>query len=172
MKKTSIILLGAMLFGYSCTVQKTTLKSSFGYSSLINIPESKNVDSPQSAKNVVINMAQLLGMQQTATRLTNATVTSAKIEVVNVKGQKLDIFKSVKLFLADENSEVMIGSKNDIPENIGNKLVLELDNTRFIDNYVKDGEMKFRLEYVLRKRTEDGINVKASVEVNSTQKSN
>ncbi|MNV81427.1 hypothetical protein D3C71_1750940 [compost metagenome] len=81
------------------------------------------------------------------------------------------MFKSVRLFVAsDKGAEVMVASRNDVQENIGSGLVLDIDNSRFLDNYVKGTSLRIRMEYVLRDNTTTDVSVRVSLSFSTSPK--
>jgi hypothetical protein len=81
----------------------------------------------------------------------------------------MGVFKSVKMFISNGNSgDVMIASRTDIAENIGSELILDIDNSRFLDKYIKGNELRVRMEYVLRKELGTDVSVKTSLSFSSS----
>jgi hypothetical protein len=74
------------------------------------------------------------------------------------------MFKSVKLFLSNgENNEIMVASRSDIQQNIGSTLVLDIDNSKLLDNYIKGESLNVRLAYVLRSNLKTEVNLRAAL---------
>ena len=89
---------------------------------------------------------------------------SARLITTNPRDQSMGMFKSIKVFISSGNSgEVMVASRNEIAEHIGSELVLDIDNSRFLDKIVKGNIIKIRMQYVLRDSLSTDVSVKASL---------
>ena len=63
-----------------------------------------------------------------------------------------------------------MASRNDVQENIGSELVLDIDNSRFVDDYIKGSSLRVRLEYVLRNTSTMDVSVRTSLSFISSPK--
>jgi hypothetical protein len=54
-----------------------------------------------------------------------------------------------------------------VQENIGSNLVLDIDNSKFLDNYIKGNSLKVRIEYVLRNTSITDVSVRAALSFTS-----
>jgi hypothetical protein len=62
----------------------------------------------------------------------------------------------------------MVASRTDVQENIGSSLVLDIDNSRFLDSYIKGNSLKIRIEYVLRNSNTSDISIRAALSFTSS----
>ena len=62
----------------------------------------------------------------------------------------------------------MVASRSDVAENIGSNLVLDVDNSRFVDNYIKGNNLRIRMEYVLRNSLTSDVSVRAAINFSSS----
>lgn len=169
MKKILIIFIsiGVVLLG--CNTVQSIIKSTFPYTATIIIPSSSRTNAIISATSTASSFDQVFGNQNGADYIKEVRVASARLDASNPTNQNLGIFKSVKLFLVNGNgSEVMVASRSDVSENIGNNLVLDIDNSRFIDDYIKGSNLRIRMEYVLRSALVSDISVRAAINFSSS----
>jgi uncharacterized protein YceK len=164
MKKITLVFLLATIFMAGCATVQSIIKSTFPYTSSLIIPASTKINSTASATSSATSFDQVFGNQNSTDYIKEVRISSAKIMATNPNSQNLGVFKSVKIYISNGNSgEVMVASRKDISENIGSDLILDIDNSRFLDNYIKGSNLKVRMEYVLRKSLTKDVSVKAAL---------
>jgi hypothetical protein len=57
----------------------------------------------------------------------------------------------------DGKDEVLVASRQDITAGVGNSLVLDIDNSHFLDQLVREPDIRIRMVYQLRKKATDDI---------------
>ena len=118
----------------------------------------------QSATSSTSSFDEIFGNQNATDYIKDVRVASVRLDASNPTKQSLGIFKSVKLFVVNsKGSEVMVASRSDVSENIGNNLVLDIDNSRFVDDYIRGSNLKVRMEYVLRNSLASEVSVRAAI---------
>ncbi|WP_036678088.1 hypothetical protein [Daejeonella oryzae] len=162
MRKTIIgfIAIASMLTG--CATVQSLVRSTFPYTSTLVIPASSRTGTTLSATSSANSFDQIFTGQGSNTEsVKEIRIASAKIEASNPSNQSLGVIKSIKMYISrgDGSSEVLVASRTDIASTAGNSLVLDIDNSRFLDDYIKGSTVRVRMEYVLR----ESINVDASV---------
>jgi uncharacterized protein YceK len=164
MKKITLVFLLTTIFMAGCATVQSIIKSTFPYTSSLIIPASTKINSTASATSSATSFDQVFGNQNSTDYIKEVRISSAKIMATNPNSQNLGVFKSVKIYISNGNSnEVMVASRKDISENIGSDLILDIDNSRFLDNYIKGSNLKVRMEYVLRKGLTKDVSVKAAL---------
>lgn len=134
-----------------CATVQSIIKSSFPYTSSLIIPATGKPGAVITATSAASSFDQIFGNQNGADYIKEVRVASVRLDAANPSNTNLSLFKAVKIFLVNASgAEVMIASRNDVSENIGNNLVLDVDNSRFLDEYVKGSNLRVRMEYVLR----------------------
>jgi len=166
------ILLSFIVFAVvvsGCATVQSIIKSTFPYTATLVVPSGSKSGAMLTATSTASSFDQIFGNQSGADYIKEVRVTSVKLEASNPTNQNLGIFKSVKLFIVNgSNSEVMVASRSDVSENIGNNLVLDIDNTRFVDDYIKGSNLKMRMEYTLRNNLTSDVSVRAAVNFSSS----
>jgi len=143
---------------------QSIIKSTFPYTAIITIPANTKSDVAQNATSTTSSFDEIFGNQNGADYIKNVRVASVRLDANNPSKQSLGIFKSVKLFVVNsKGSEVMVASRSDVSENIGSNLVLDIDNSRFVDDYIRGSNLKVRMEYVLRNSLASDVSVRAAI---------
>ena len=169
MKKLTFTLLAAVLLISSCATVQSIIKSTFPYTATLIIPASTKVNATVSATSAASSFDQVFGNQKGSEYVKEVRIANAKLIAINPTSQSMGAFKSVKLYISNGDSgEVMVASRNDIGENIGNDLILDIDNSRFLDKYIKGNNLRVRMEYVLRKAMSTDVSVRASLNFSSS----
>ncbi|TDQ09390.1 hypothetical protein [Pedobacter metabolipauper] len=161
---TAIVLAG-------CATVQSIIKSTFPYTATVVIPASSKSGTVISATSSATSIDQVFGNQNGTNYIKDVRITSAKLASSNPANTSLGMFKSVKLFVSSGNSgEIMVASRNDVQENIGPDLVLDIDNSRFLDSYVQGNSIRVRIEYVLRNATTADVSIRTSLSFTSSPK--
>jgi uncharacterized lipoprotein YajG len=164
MKKIALIFLASAFLLGGCATVQSIIKSTFPYTASLIIPASTKANSSASATSSATSFDQVFGNQNSTDYIKEVRIASAKISATNPNTQSMGAFKSVKMYISNGSSgEVMVASRSDISENIGTDLILDIDNSRFLDNYIKGNNLKVRMEYVLRKSLSTDVSVKAAL---------
>ncbi len=169
MKKIIIVLISILSINVGCGTVQSILKSTFPYTATLVVPMSAKSNQTTSATSTASSFDQIFGNQDGTTYIKEVRVASARLDASNPTTQNLGVFKSVKLYIVNgSGSEVMVASRSDVSENIGNNLVLDIDNSRFIDDYIKGNNLRIRLEYVLRNNLTSDVSVRAAINLSSS----
>lgn len=167
----SFIIISTVVAG--CATVQSIIKSTFPYTSSLIIPASSNTNTILTATSSASSFDQIFGNQNGANYIKEVRVASVRLDASNPTSQNLGVFKSIKMFLVNgSGGEVMIASRNDVSPNIGNNLVLDIDNSRFVDDYVKGSNLRVRMEYSLRSSLSSDVSVRAAINFNSTPNTN
>lgn len=172
MKKTFPILFAFIIVISGCATVQSIIKSTFPYTATIIVPAASKSNTPISATSSATSIDEVFGNQNGNNYVKEIRIASAKLVASNPSNKSLGMFKSVKLYISSSNSnnEVMVASRNDVQENIGSELVLDIDNSRFVDDYIKGSSLRVRLEYVLRNSTTMDVSVRTSLSFVSSPK--
>ncbi|WP_158796507.1 hypothetical protein [Pedobacter sp. L105] len=164
MKKLLFTVCAAVILFSGCGTVQSIIKSSFPYTTNLIIPATVVKDKVTSASSIAGSFDESVGNINGNKYIKEVRMASARLISTNPRDKSMGMFKSVKIFLSTGNSgEVMVASRNDISEHIGSELVLDIDNSRFLDKYVKGNVIKVRMEYVLRDGLDQDVSVKTSL---------
>jgi len=152
------------LFLSACSVWQSAVKSTFPYTTVITIPRS-------SADNIILSVSGTAKSfdedfnknGNNADKIKDVKIASAKIESDDPSDFNLGNLSMIRIYLAkaDGGGEMMVASRTDITSMVGNNLVLDIDNTRTLDELVKEPNVTVKMEYKLR----DHIYVNAHLKV-------
>jgi hypothetical protein len=169
MKKILIILISIVGISVGCGTVQSIIKSTFPYTATLIIPAGSKSNSTISSTSTASSFDQIFGNQNGADYIKEVRVASARLDASNPTNQNLGLFKSVKLYIINgSGSQVMVASRSDVSENIGNNLVLDIDNSRFVDDYVKGNNLRIKMEYVLRNDLTSDVSVRAAINLSSS----
>lgn len=166
MKKPLLIMSVIGLCMSSCAMVQSIVKSAFPYTATVTIPASAKV----GEKGVSLSTANSFDQDFTkdgnnAGKVSEVSMISAKLQSKDPSGYNIGNIASIKVYLskADGSEEVMVAYRNDITPNVGNSIVLDVDNTNFLDALVREPALRVRMVYVLRKAADVDASLKVSL---------
>jgi len=170
MKKTLLLsILTAIVLFTGCGTVQSIIKSSFPYTATLVIPASTKNNTIISATSAASSFDEVFGNQNGNDYIKDVKIASARLTASSPNDKSMGMFKSVKIFIANGKSgEVMVASRNDVSPNIGSNLVLDIDNSRFVDNYIKGTSLRIRMEYVLRDSLTEDVSVRTALSFSSS----
>jgi hypothetical protein len=169
MKKILFTIFAAVILCSGCGTVQSIIKSTFPYTATLIIPASAKADTVISSTSAASSFDEVFGNQSGNDYIKDVRIASAKLIASNPNDKSMGMFKSLKIFISNGASgEVMVASRNDISENIGSTLVLDIDNSRFVDKYIKGSSLRIRIEYVLRQALTTDVSVRTSLSFGSS----
>jgi len=164
MKKPVLFLLTLAVIIGGCATMQSIVRSTFPYTASLIVPSSASTNEKHSASSPASSFDQIFTGQGTNTSMIKEVrMASAKLEAGNPSNQNLGVFSSVKLYLSrgDGSGEVLAAERNDVSPNAGSSIVLDIDNSKFLDDILKGSTVKVRMEYVLRNKLSADASFKA-----------
>jgi len=164
MIKKPLPLLIALLFIFSgCGIFESVVKSTFPYTTNLTIPSS----SEPGKQYIAINMATSYDQNFTrdgnnANHIGQVMVVSAKLKSTEPAGFNIGNLEYVKFYMSkhDGSDEILVASRTDITKEVGNSMILDIDNSNFLDQMVRQPDVKIRMVYKLRNAVESDVTVK------------
>ena len=127
-----------------------TIESGFGLNLPINVitPETTtNAESEFEINNTKKDLVE------------EVTLTDMTLKVTSPDEQRLDFLESIKVYInADGLSELEIAFKNDVPEDVGDSLELDVNENNLKDYIIKD-EFSLRVEAVTDMITGNDVDI-------------
>ncbi|SEA26618.1 hypothetical protein [Pedobacter hartonius] len=164
MKRMLFAAVAAVILFSGCGTVQSIIKSSFPYTTSLVVPASSKSNTTLSASSTAGSFDESLGNVNGNQYIKDVKIASARLIASNPRDKSMGMFKSVKLFISNGASgEVMVASRNDVSEHIGSDLVLDIDNSRFFDKYIKGNSLKIRMEYILRDTLTTDVSVRTSL---------
>ena len=169
MKKLIFTVFATVILLSGCGTVQSIIKSSFPYTATLVIPKSSKPDTIASVTSTAGSFDEVIGNQSGNDYVRDIRIASARIIASDPNDKSMGMFKSIKIFISNGSSgEVMVASRNDVSEHIGSYLVLDIDNSRFVDKFIKGNSLKVRLEYVLRENLTTDVSVRTSLSFSSS----
>lgn len=141
----------------SCGMYQSMVKSSFPYTTTLTIPASSKAGNEISCMSMADSFDENFSKGD---KIALVRVISAKLMSVQ-PDYNLGKIETVKIFLSkqDGTGEILVARRDNINDNAGNNITLDTDNTKFLDQLVREPGIKVRMAYRLRKTDTTDINV-------------
>lgn len=166
MKKLTFILLASILFFGSCAMMQRVVKGTFPYTANIAIPASASIGEPHTAISTANSFDQDFTRDgNNAGKISEVRTVSAKLESKEPANYNIGNIASLRVYMAkaDGSDEVMVAIRKDIAATSGNSIVLDIDNSHFLDELVRQPSVRIRMVYKLRKANDVDVSLKLSL---------
>ncbi len=170
LKKSLFILLVLAYIMSSCGMVQSIVKSTLPYTTTLTIPASAQIGVVQSATNTATSFDQNFSITgNNGQHISEVSVISAKLEAADPADYNVGNLSTVKIYVSksDGKDEVLVASKADISSTAGNFLMLDVENTHFLDQLVREPNIRIRMSYQLRQKTEVNVNVHLVLNINA-----
>jgi len=162
-KKPLLISIAFSLLFTGCGMFESIVKSTFPYTTNIVIPAS----SVPGKEYTAISMATSFDQDFTrdgnnANQVSGVRIISAKLRSIEPTNFNIGNIISAKIYMSkpDGKDEVMVASRTDITADVGNSIVLDIDNSSFLDQLIRMPNVRIRMVYVLRNNTAVDTNLR------------
>jgi hypothetical protein len=148
----------------SCAMFQSIVKSSFPYTTTLVIPASSHAGSEYSAISIANSFDQNFSKSgNNGDRITLVRIVSAKLNSTDPSDYNIGNLYAVKIYLSKEDGkdEILVAQRDDIGANVGNNVVLDIDNSHMLDELVQEQNIRVRMAYKVRK----GFKTDASLHV-------
>ena len=164
MTKKPLPVLIALLFIFSgCGMFESVVKSTFPYTTNLTIPTSAEPGKQYTAVNMATSYDQNFTKDgNNANHIGQVMVVSAKLRSTDPAGFNIGNLEYVKFYMSkhDGSDEVLVASRTDITKGVGNSMVLDIDNSNFLDQLVRQPDVRIRMVYKLRNGVDTDVTVK------------
>jgi hypothetical protein len=170
MKKTTFFLFAAIFLFGSCGMLQSIVKSTFPYTATLAIPASSDVGQPHTAISTANSFDQDFTKDgNNANRISEVRIISAKLQSKSPSDYNIGNISALRVYMAkaDGTDEVLVAVRKDITPNVGNSIVLDIDNSHFLDEIVREPSVRIRMVYVLRKGVATDVELKVSLGIGS-----
>ena len=149
--KRLLILAGVFIALSGCAMFQSAVKSSFPYTSTLVVPASSKPGSIGSAISTATSFDQNFG-KNNADRIKMVRIVSARLMSTEPSDYNLGNLSEVRIYLSNNEGqdEVMVASRSDIGANVGNNVVLDIDNSNMLDELVREPQIRVRMTYKVR----------------------
>lgn len=135
-------------------MMQSIIKSTFPYTTTLLIPKSSAPGAMLSVTAMATSFDQDFKKNgNNADKVSEVRMVSAKIESEDPTDFNIGNLDMIKIYMAkaDSTDEVQVASRTDITPGVGNSLVLDIDNSNFLDELVREPKVRIRMAYRLRK---------------------
>jgi hypothetical protein len=161
-RKASFILSALALLFTGCAMMQSIIKSTFPYTTTVTVPKSSQVGVELSVTGMATSFDQDFKKDgNNADKVSLVRIESAKVTSEEPTDFNIGNFISMKIYMSkvDSTDEVLVASRTDITPLVGNSMVLDIDNSNFLDHHVREPKVRIRMVYQLRNH----INVNANL---------
>jgi hypothetical protein len=145
-----------------CAMYQSIVKSSFPYTSTLTISSAAQPGTETWAVNMANSFDQNFARKgNDADKITLVRVINAKLMATNPADYNIGNISSVKIYLSKEDGsdEVLIAQRDNISETAGNEVALITDNSKFLDQLVRERNIRVRMMYKVRQSVNRDVNV-------------
>jgi hypothetical protein len=164
MIKKPLPVLVALLFVFcGCGMFESVVKSTFPYTTNLTIPASSEPGKQYTALSMATSYDQNFTKDgNNANHIGQVMVVSARLRSTEPAGFNIGNLEYVKLYMAkhDGSDEILVASRTDITKEVGNSMILDIDNSNFLDQMVRQPDVRIRMVYKLRNAVESDVTVK------------
>ncbi|RWY52375.1 hypothetical protein [Mucilaginibacter gilvus] len=164
MKKLLFVLAAVILVFTRCGTMQSIIKSSFPYTATLVIPASSSTGTTLTAISQGTSFDQNFAKNgNNGAQVSDVHIVSAKMVATIPSDFNIGNLVSAKIYMAKANGEgeVLVASRTDIGANSGNNITLDIDNTHFLDELVREKSVRIKMVYQLRNK----ISLDASLRV-------
>jgi hypothetical protein len=154
----------------ACGMMQSIVKSSFPYTANLMIPATSQVGKTYSAVSLATSWDQNFSKKgNNGDRVSEVSIVSAKLQSAEPSDFNLGDLRSVKVYMSKENAkdEVLVASRTDITPGAGNTMTLDIDNSTFLDPLVREPDIRIRMVYELRKKTNIDVSLHVILSLNA-----
>ncbi len=166
MKKVLIYTLLVFLFFTSCATVQSVVRSVFPYTATLIIPAANSSNNAFSISSAARSFDQIFTGQTNNNQISQVRIASARIDAISPTTQNLGTFKSIKLYLVNGKEQTLVATRTDIAATAGRSIMLDTDNSKLLDDYLKAGTSSIKMEYVLQNNLNADLSVKISLSFN------
>jgi hypothetical protein len=156
------ISLGLALLSGGCAMMQSIVKSTFPYTTTLEIPKSSAAGVALSVTGMATSFDQDFKKDgNNAEKVSEVRMVSAKMESRDPSDFNIGNLAWVKVYMskADSTDEVLVASRTDITPGVGNSMVLDIDNSNFLDQQVREPKVRIRMAYQLRSHIDVNANL-------------
>ncbi|KIA84902.1 hypothetical protein OA84_00045 [Kaistella solincola] len=152
----------------ACSTVSSILQNTFPYTATVLVTANSPVNTTLSTVSPAQSINQLTGA---GANVKDIRVTNASLSVDS--NTSMGIFSSVKVYLSGGSSgEVLVASRESIPDNVGNTLSLDINTSQTLDAMMRSGAVQQRFVYVLKQSPTTDVSVKTSIGFSSVPVTN
>ena len=161
-RKTLFAILILPLFISACGMMQSIVKSTFPYTANITVPATSVINKSYAAVSLANSFDQNFSKSgNNGNRVSEVSLISAKLESEEPSNYNIGNIKAISIYLSAEDGkdEILVASRTDITTDVGNTLVLDVDNSTFLDKLVRQPNIRIKMVYELRKKNNADVSL-------------
>ncbi|MCC8424487.1 hypothetical protein [Mucilaginibacter sp. UR6-11] len=169
-KKALFISLLLPLVLSSCGMLQSIVKSSFPYTATLVIPASAETGKSYAAVSLATSFDQNFSKSgNNGDNVSEVSIISARLESMDPATFNLGNIKKLKVYMSREDGkdEILVASRTEITPDVGNTLVLDIDNSTFLDKLVRQPDIKIKMVYELRRKIDTDASLRLILGLNA-----
>lgn len=148
----------------SCSTVSSVLQNTLPYNSNFVVTQGSPANTQLSAVGAGTSLNQIANVSNNVKDIRASTVNMS----VTSGAQGMGVFKSVRVYISSGNNEVLVASRDNIADNIGNTLSLDVNSNQILDNVMKSGNaIQQRVVYILKSTPTSDMSVRSSITFSS-----
>ena len=160
--KLLLVAVALLWINAGCNMVRSMVKSSIPYTATLTIPAMSDAGITHSTVSTAASFDRNFAVNGISLgKVSEVSLISAKMESTTPADYNLGDLTWVKLYAskADGKNEVLIASRTDISATTGNTLILDAISTQFLDQYVREKDIRIRMAYQLRNKPTTDVSV-------------
>jgi hypothetical protein len=163
MKRKPLSFLIALIIIFSgCGMFESIVKSTFPYTTTLTVPASSQTGIEYTAINMATSFDQNFTKDgNSGNHIGEVRIVSAKLKSIDPADFNIGNLESAKFYMSnhDGSDEVLVASRTDIEKDAGNLIVLDIDNSNFLDKLIRQPDVRIRMVYKLRNTIQSDANL-------------
>jgi len=132
---------------------QSIIKSTFPYTTDLSVSASAEPGKEYQATGIATSFDQNFSKSgDNADRINAVRIISAKLRSISPATFNIGNISEARFYMSkpDGSGEVMVASRTDITPDVGNEIVLDIDNSHFLDQLIRMPNVRIRMVYKLR----------------------
>jgi hypothetical protein len=170
-KKITLFFTTALMVAAGCATFHSLVKSTFPYKATLTITPNAPAGTEQTVTGTATSFDQDISKDSdTGARVKDVRVVAASLTSKDPSDFNIGNLVYVKIFIVkpDGTNEIMVASRTDITPGVGNSLVLDAENSVYIDAMIRQPKLKIRMAYKLRNQIKVNVNLKLVLGINAS----
>jgi hypothetical protein len=146
----------------ACGTMQSIVKSTFPYTTTLVIPRTSEAGKEYSSVSTATSFDQnFVKGGNDANNINAVRIISAKVQATDPSDFNIGQLAYVQIYVSktDGKGEEMVASRKDINPTVGNSLVLDIDNSHFLDELIRQPSLRVRMAYKLRNKTTKDVSL-------------
>jgi hypothetical protein len=164
MRRKPLPLLIALLLTFSgCAMFESIVKSTFPYTTTLTVSASALTGTASTAISMATSFDQDFTKDgNSANHVSEVRIVSAKLRSIEPSDFNIGNLQSASFYISnhDGSNEVLVASRTDIEKDAGNSIVLDIDNSNFLDKLIRQPDVRIRMVYKLRNKISADANLR------------